>query len=257
MGFSTSSRDQDDRSIALDAIDGFARQLARLGSAVARIGKINPPLGVEAEVVRRIEPLPLVPIGQRFALAGFEVPSSDAAAAAIRAVARQQVSVPIEGQSVGLARIVGEDRGLHRLRVETKDHAVVFAEGHVGEIDLPIGSGGGAFGQTRVEFHLARVEQLQFGVRGDDWIFNGLCSYSRGSGPSSPSRSRVWVQASRSMPVRASSQPGGVDREDAGREPAEAGVLAAADAVLDAGVGAVAGLQVLDRPAAGAGCRWR
>jgi hypothetical protein len=37
--------------------------------------------------------------------------------------------------------------------------------------------------------------------------------------------------------------PGGVDRELAGREPAEAGVFAAADAVLDAGVAAVA-----DRP---------
>jgi hypothetical protein len=39
----------------------------------------------------------------------------------------------------------------------------------------------------------------------------------------------------------------------AGREPAEAGVLAAPDAVLDPGVRAVADLQVLDRSAAGAG----
>ena len=42
-------------------------------------------------------------------------------------------------------------------------------------------------------------------------------------------------------------QPGGVDREDARREPAEAGVFAAADAVFHAGVGAVTGFQVLDR----------
>ena len=34
-------------------------------------------------------------------------------------------------------------------------------------------------------------------------------------------------------------QPGGVDREQAGGESAEAGVLAATDAVLDAGVAAV------------------
>jgi hypothetical protein len=45
-------------------------------------------------------------------------------------------------------------------------------------------------------------------------------------------------------------QPGLVDREVAGGEAAEAGVLAAADVVLDPGVGPVAGLQVLDRPSA-------
>jgi hypothetical protein len=38
-------------------------------------------------------------------------------------------------------------------------------------------------------------------------------------------------------------QPGGVDGEDTGREPAEAGVLAGADAVSDAGVAAVAGFE--------------
>ncbi len=50
-------------------------------------------------------------------------------------------------------------------------------------------------------------------------------------------------------------EPGLVGREDAGRESAEAGVLAAADAVLDVGVSAVAGLQVLDRSRADGGCR--
>ncbi len=48
-------------------------------------------------------------------------------------------------------------------------------------------------------------------------------------------------------------EPGGVDREDAGREPSEAAVFASADAVLDAGVGAVPGFQELNRAAAGVG----
>lgn len=48
-------------------------------------------------------------------------------------------------------------------------------------------------------------------------------------------------------------QPGLVDREVSGREPAEAGVLAAADAVLDAGVCPVAGLQELDGSVTGRG----
>ncbi len=52
------------------------------------------------------------------------------------------------------------------------------------------------------------------------------------------------------MPIRASSQPGGVDGEQAGREPAEAGVLAGADAVLDPGVAAVAQLEQLHRAVA-------
>ena len=43
---------------------------------------------------------------------------------------------------------------------------------------------------------------------------------------------------------------GDVDGEHAGREPAEAGVLAASDPVLDAGVAAVPGFQKLDRAAA-------
>src|SRR5205814_6722917 len=41
--------------------------------------------------------------------------------------------------------------------------------------------------------------------------------------------------------------------EHARGEPAEAGVFAGADAVLDPGVGAVAGFEVLDRPVAGWG----
>lgn len=50
-------------------------------------------------------------------------------------------------------------------------------------------------------------------------------------------------------------QPGGVDREDPGREAAEAGVLAAANAVLHVGVAAVADLKILDgsRPDRGVG----
>ena len=48
-------------------------------------------------------------------------------------------------------------------------------------------------------------------------------------------------------------QPGLVDGEQAGGEPAEAAVFAGADAVFYAGVGAVAGFQELDRPAAGRG----
>lgn len=46
-------------------------------------------------------------------------------------------------------------------------------------------------------------------------------------------------------------QLGLVDREDAGPEPAEAGVLAAADAVLDSGVCPVSGLQKLDAAVSG------
>jgi hypothetical protein len=45
-------------------------------------------------------------------------------------------------------------------------------------------------------------------------------------------------------------QPRGVDREDAGGEAAEAGVLAGSDAVLDPGVGSVAGVQPGDRAGA-------
>lgn len=48
-------------------------------------------------------------------------------------------------------------------------------------------------------------------------------------------------------------QPCLADGEHAGGKPAEPGVLAAADAVFDAGVGAVAGLQVLD----GSAFTWR
>jgi hypothetical protein len=48
-------------------------------------------------------------------------------------------------------------------------------------------------------------------------------------------------------------QPGRVDREGAGRETAEAGVFAAADAVLDPGVGAVAGIEERELPDRGVG----
>jgi hypothetical protein len=48
-------------------------------------------------------------------------------------------------------------------------------------------------------------------------------------------------------------QPGLVDREDAGGEAPESGVFTAADAVLDAGMGAVTGFQELDGAAAGWG----
>jgi hypothetical protein len=46
---------------------------------------------------------------------------------------------------------------------------------------------------------------------------------------------------------RGRNTPGLVDRELAGREPARAGVFGATDPVLDAGVGAVAGLKPLQR----------
>jgi hypothetical protein len=46
-------------------------------------------------------------------------------------------------------------------------------------------------------------------------------------------------------------EPGLVDCEQAGREPAEAGGFAGADPVFDAGVSAVPGLQVLDGSAPG------
>src|SRR4029450_12705150 len=46
-------------------------------------------------------------------------------------------------------------------------------------------------------------------------------------------------------------EPGGVDREHPGREPADAGVLCAADPVLDSGVGAVPGLQMGELPGGG------
>ena len=46
-------------------------------------------------------------------------------------------------------------------------------------------------------------------------------------------------------------QPGGVDGEQAGREASKAAVLAASDTVFDAGMRAVAGLQVLDPPPGG------
>jgi hypothetical protein len=41
-------------------------------------------------------------------------------------------------------------------------------------------------------------------------------------------------------------QPGLVDREDPGREPAEAGGFAAADAVFDAGVGAGGKMRIVE-----------
>ncbi len=55
------------------------------------------------------------------------------------------------------------------------------------------------------------------------------------------------------MPVRSQFRPGGVDGKDAGGEAAEAGVLATSDPVLDTGVSAVAGLQILDRTLSGRG----
>ena len=55
------------------------------------------------------------------------------------------------------------------------------------------------------------------------------------------------------MPVRASCSQAWVDVELAGREPAEAGVLAATDAVLDPGVTTVRGFQILDGAAADRG----
>lgn len=55
-------------------------------------------------------------------------------------------------------------------------------------------------------------------------------------------------QVSRSTAVRASSSQAWFPGEGAGWEPAEAGVLASAEAVFDVGVGAVAAFQVLDPP---------
>ena len=55
------------------------------------------------------------------------------------------------------------------------------------------------------------------------------------------------------MPVSASSSQAWLMAKTPGREPAEAGVFAGADAVFDPGVGAVAGLQELDRSGAGRG----
>ena len=48
-------------------------------------------------------------------------------------------------------------------------------------------------------------------------------------------------------------QPGLVDRELAGREPAEAGVFGVPDPVLDAGVGAVPGFEERQLPDPGVG----
>ncbi|KFG73239.1 hypothetical protein FM21_20665 [Streptomyces mutabilis] len=68
----------------------------------------------------------------------------------------------------------------------------------------------------------------------------------------SSSSSSVRVQASRSAPVRASSSQAALDLEVAGGEAAQAGGPAVADAVLDAGVSAMADLQVLQgAPAVG------
>jgi len=60
-------------------------------------------------------------------------------------------------------------------------------------------------------------------------------------------------QAEQVDAVQGEFEPGGVDRELPGREPAEAGGLAGADAVLDPGVCAVAGVEERQLPGGGVG----
>ena len=50
-------------------------QLTRLFAQVTRVGEINPPLRVDANVVGRVEPFALVSVGDGRALAGFDIPS--------------------------------------------------------------------------------------------------------------------------------------------------------------------------------------
>jgi hypothetical protein len=48
----------------IDAIDAFKAQLHALARTVTGIGKIDPPLGIHAEIIRRVEALPLKTIRQ-------------------------------------------------------------------------------------------------------------------------------------------------------------------------------------------------
>ena len=63
----------------------------------------------------------------------------------------------------------------------------------------------------------------------------------------------VWVQASRSTASMTAVSQAALIAKAAGGEAAQAGVLAAADAVLDPGVGAVAGVEERQLPDAGVG----
>ena len=80
-------RDLDDRPIAIEPVNRFAGDLARLGSAIAGIGEIDPPLAIDAQVVRRVESLALIAIGDHFAEAGLEIPAANATASAVGTVA--------------------------------------------------------------------------------------------------------------------------------------------------------------------------
>ena len=66
-------------------------------------------------------------------------------------------------------------------------------------------------------------------------------------------RSRVWAQASRSTAIMVTVSQAALIANHADWAVAQAGVAAAADAVLDSGVGAVAGIQVGVLPDAGVG----
>src|SRR6185503_14465464 len=155
------ARDFNDRPIFGEAIDGFVWQLAWLGAAISWIREVNPALHVHAQVVRRIESLALVAVGENFTLAGLEVPAPDGSAASIGTIAGEEISIRVKSQSVRFAGIVGKDTGFPCPRIEAEDHAVVFAEGHVRKINAAIRSGCGSFGQAAVEYCLTGVKQFQ------------------------------------------------------------------------------------------------
>src|SRR6185369_3115043 len=176
------ARDFDNRPIFSEAIDGFVRQLARLGAAVTRIREVNAALHVHAQVVRRIESLPLVAVGENFTLAGLEVPAPDGSAASIGTVTGEEISIRVNSQSVRFAGVVGKDTGLPGPRIETEDHSVLFAEGHVRKINAAIRSGCGSFGQATVEFYLTGVKQFQFGARRNDRVRSRFGGSGRNAG---------------------------------------------------------------------------
>ena len=59
-------------------------QLARFGAEIARVGEVDASLLVEAHVIRRVETLFVVAIGDGDALFGFDIPTGDAAAAEVK-----------------------------------------------------------------------------------------------------------------------------------------------------------------------------
>ena len=150
-------------AIGRHIVDVFAT-LPFLRPAVNRIGEVDAASKINPQIVRLVERLPLVPIGDhRHAALGVDRDHAPAAA-----FARDQIASSIEGQAVGVARVVAKrgDRACNRPLVDS-------ARMHVAEHDVAFRIGRRAF---RELVTVADLDQL--GARRDD-LWAGLTAGCR------------------------------------------------------------------------------